>query len=168
MFVMPHESGHRVEALRFEHCSKGGEIMLKEFKEFAMRGNVLDMAIGVIIGGAFGKIVSSLVSDVLMPPLGLLMGKVDFSSLFLNLSGTSQPSLTAAKAAGAPTINYGVFLQTVFDFIIIAFVIFMIVKQVNRFNKPGAPAAPTTKDCPQCLSTIPIKATKCAHCTSNV
>jgi len=142
--------------------------MLKEFKEFAMRGNVLDMAIGVIIGGAFGKIVSSLVSDVLMPPLGLLMGKVDFSSLFLNLSGTSQPSLTAAKAAGAPTINYGVFLQTVFDFIIIAFVIFMIVKQVNRFNKPGAPAAPTTKDCPQCLSTIPIKATKCAHCTSNV
>jgi large conductance mechanosensitive channel len=142
--------------------------MLKEFKEFAMRGNVLDMAIGVIIGGAFGKIVSSLVSDVLMPPLGLLMGKVDFSSLFLNLSGTSQPSLTAAKAAGAPTINYGVFLQTVFDFIIIAFVIFMIVKQVNRFNKPEAPAAPTTKDCPQCLSTIPIKATKCAHCTSNV
>ncbi len=142
--------------------------MLKEFKDFAMKGNVLDMAVGVIIGGAFGKIVSSLVSDVLMPPIGLLMGKVDFSSLFLNLSGTPQPSLTAAKAAGAPTINYGVFLQATFDFIIIAFVIFILVKQVNRLKKPEPTAAPTTKDCPQCLSTIPIKATKCAHCTSNV
>ena len=142
--------------------------MLKEFKEFAMKGNVLDMAIGVIIGGAFGKIVTSLVSDVLMPPLGLVLGKVDFSSLFLNLSGTPQPSLAAAKAAGAPTVNYGVFLQTVLDFIIIAFVIFMIVKQVNRLKTPAAPAAPTTKDCPVCLSTIPITATKCAHCTSSV
>ena len=142
--------------------------MLKEFKEFAMKGNVLDMAIGVIIGGAFGKIVTSLVSDVLMPPLGLVLGQVDFSSLFLNLSGTPQPSLAAAKAAGAPTVNYGVFLQTVLDFIIIAFVIFMIVKQVNRLKTPAAPAAPTTKDCPLCLSTIPIKATKCAHCTSSV
>ena len=142
--------------------------MLKEFKEFAMRGNVLDMAIGVIIGGAFGKIVSSLVSDLLMPPIGLLMGKVDFSSLFLNLSGTTQPSLAAAKAAGAPTINYGVFLQTVFDFIIIAFVIFLLVKQINRLKKPEPTAASTTKDCPHCLSTIPIKATKCAHCTSAV
>jgi len=116
--------------------------MLKEFREFAMKGNVLDMAIGVIIGGAFGKIVSSLVSDVLMPPIGLLMGKVDFSSLFLNLSGTPQPSLAAAKAAGAPTVNYGVFLQTVFDFLIIAFVIFMLVKQVNRFKKEAAPPPP--------------------------
>ena len=142
--------------------------MLKEFKEFAMKGNVLDMAIGVIIGGAFGKIVTSLVSDVLMPPLGLVLGKVDFSSLFLNLSGTPQPSLAAAKAAGAPTVNYGVFLQTVLDFIIIAFVIFMLVKQVNRLKTPAAPAAPTTKDCPLCLSTIPLKATKCAHCTSPV
>jgi large conductance mechanosensitive channel len=142
--------------------------MLKEFKEFAMKGNVLDMAIGVIIGGAFGKIVTSLVSDVLMPPLGLVLGKVDFSSLFLNLSGTPQPSLAAAKAAGAPTVNYGVFLQTVLDFIIIAFVIFMLVRQVNRLKSPAAPAAPTTKDCPLCLSTIPIRATKCAHCTSNV
>ena len=142
--------------------------MLKEFKEFAMKGNVLDMAIGVIIGGAFGKIVTSLVSDVLMPPLGLVLGKVDFSSLFLNLSGTPQPSLAAAKAAGAPTVNYGVFLQTVLDFIIIAFVIFMIVKQVNRLKTPAAPSAPTTKDCPLCLSTIPIRATKCAHCTSSV
>jgi large conductance mechanosensitive channel len=142
--------------------------MLKEFREFAMKGNVLDMAIGVIIGGAFGKIVTSLVSDVLMPPLGLVLGKVDFSSLFLNLSGTPQPSLAAAKAAGAPTVNYGVFLQTVLDFIIIAFVIFMLVKQVNRLKTPAAPGAPTTKDCPLCLSTIPIKATKCAHCTSAV
>jgi large conductance mechanosensitive channel len=123
--------------------------MLKEFRDFAMRGNVLDMAIGVIIGGAFGKIVSSLVSDVLMPPLGLLLGKVDFSSLFLNMSGTPQPSLAAAKAAGAPTLNYGVFLQSVFDFIIIAFVIFMLVKQVNRFKKeapPAPPAGPTNEE----------------------
>jgi large conductance mechanosensitive channel len=123
--------------------------MLKEFRDFAMRGNVLDMAIGVIIGGAFGKIVSSLVSDVLMPPIGLLMGKVDFSSLFINMSGTPQPSLTAAKAAGAPTINYGVFLQSVFDFVIIAFVIFMLVKQVNRFKKeapPAPPAGPTNEE----------------------
>jgi large conductance mechanosensitive channel len=123
--------------------------MLKEFKEFAMKGNVLDMAIGVIIGGAFGKIVSSLVSDVMMPPIGLLMGKVDFSSLFLNLSGTPQPSLAAAKAAGVPTLNYGVFLQSVFDFIIIAFVIFMLVKQVNRFKKeapPAPPAGPTNEE----------------------
>ncbi len=142
--------------------------MLKEFKEFAMKGNVLDMAIGIIIGGAFGKIVSSVVSDILMPPIGLLLGKVDFSSLFINLSGTQQPSLPAAKAAGAPTINYGVFLQTVFDFIIIAFVIFLLVKQVNRFKKEPPPGPPTTKDCPQCLSAIPIKAVKCAHCTSSV
>ncbi len=123
--------------------------MLKEFKEFAMKGNVLDMAIGVIIGGAFGKIVSSLVSDVLMPPLGLLMGKVDFSSLFINLSGTPQPSLIAAKAAGAPTINYGVFLQATFDFIILAFVIFLLVKQMNRFKKeapPAPPAGPTNEE----------------------
>ncbi len=123
--------------------------MLKEFRDFAMRGNVLDMAIGVIIGGAFGKIVSSLVSDVLMPPIGLLLGKVDFSSLFLNMSGTPQPSLAAAKAAGAPTLNYGVFLQSMFDFIIIAFVIFMLVKQVNRFKKeatPAPPAGPTNEE----------------------
>lgn len=116
--------------------------MLKEFKEFAMKGNVLDMAIGVIIGGAFGKIVTSLVSDVLMPPLGLLMGKVDFSSLFIDLSRTSPSSLAAAKAAGAPTLNYGVFLQSVFDFLIIAFAIFMLVKQVNRFKKEDASPPP--------------------------
>jgi len=142
--------------------------MLKEFKEFAMKGNVLDMAIGVIIGAAFGKIVSSLVSDVLMPPLGLLMGKVDFSSLFLNLSGTPYPSLIAAKAAGAPTINYGVFLQTILDFLIIAFAIFLVVKQINRFKKDPPAGSPTMKNCPHCLSPIPVGASKCAHCTSSV
>lgn len=123
--------------------------MLKEFKEFALKGNVLDMAIGIIIGAAFGKIVSSLVSDVLMPPLGLVLGKVDFSSLFLNLSGTAHPSLAAAKAAGAPTVNYGVFLQTVFDFIIVAFAIFLLVRQVNRLKKEQPPApspAPTNEE----------------------
>lgn len=141
--------------------------MLKEFKEFAMKGNVFDMAIGVILGGAFGKIVSSLVSDVLMPPIGLLMGRVDFSSLFVNLSGQPQPSLAAAKSAGAPTINYGVFLQTVLDFVIIAWVIFMVVKQINRFKKSDAPS-PSTKRCPYCLSEIPLKATRCSYCTSDV
>jgi len=144
--------------------------MLKEFKEFAMRGNVLDMAVGVIIGGAFGKIVSSMVSDILMPPLGLVLGKVDFSSLFIDLSGTHPASLAAAKQAGAPTINYGVFLQAMLDFLIIAFVIFLLIKQVNRFMKQpeAAPAAPATKECPRCCSTISIKATRCAHCTSEL
>jgi large conductance mechanosensitive channel len=144
--------------------------MLNEFKAFAMRGNVLDMAVGVIIGGAFGKIVSSMVSDILMPPLGLVLGKVDFSSLFIDLSGTRPASLAAAKQAGAPTINYGVFLQAMFDFLIIAFVIFLLIKQVNRFMKQpeAAPAAPTTKECPRCCSTIPVKATRCAHCTSEL
>lgn len=144
--------------------------MLKEFKEFAMRGNVLDMAVGVIIGGAFGKIVSSMVSDLLMPPLGLVLGRVDFSSLFIDLSGTHPASLAVAKQAGAPTINYGVFLQALFDFLIVAFVIFLLIKQVNRLMaKPAAPPAdPTTKECPRCCSTISIKATKCAHCTSDL
>ncbi len=143
--------------------------MLKEFKDFAMRGNVLDMAIGIIIGGAFGKIVSSMVSDILMPPIGLLLGKVDFSSLFINLSGQPYSSLTAAKAAGAPTINYGVFLQAVLDFVIVAFAIFLLVRQVNAMTrKPEAPPAPSTKPCPYCFSEIPLKATKCAHCTSEV
>lgn len=144
--------------------------MLKEFKEFAMRGNVLDMAIGIIIGAAFGKIVSSFVADVLMPPIGLLLGKVDFSNLFINLSGQSFPSVDAAKAAGAATLNYGMFLNTVIDFLIVAFAIFLLIKQVNRFTakQAEAPAAPTTQECPRCLSQIPIKATRCAHCTSDV
>jgi large conductance mechanosensitive channel len=143
--------------------------MLKEFMQFAMRGNVVDMAIGIIIGGAFGRIVSSLVSDILMPPIGLLLGKVDFSSLFINLSGQAHASLKAAKDAGAPTVNYGVFLQTVLDFVIIAFVIFLLVKHLNRLLPKPEPAAPAaTKDCPHCLSAIPIRATKCAHCTTDL
>ena len=142
--------------------------MLKEFREFAMRGNVVDMAVGIIIGAAFGKIVTSFVGDVLMPPLGLLLGKVDFSSLFIDLSGQSHASLAAAKAAGAATINYGLFINTVLDFVIVAFAIFLLIRQINRLQKP-VPAAPvTTRDCPFCLSAIPIKASRCAHCTSDL
>lgn len=140
--------------------------MFKEFKEFAMRGNVLDLAIGVIIGGAFGKIVSSFVSDVMMPPIGKLLGNVDFSNLFLNLSDGNFATLKAAKDAGAATLNYGVFLNATIDFLIVAFVLFLIIKQVNRFSKPAAAAAPTTKDCPHCLMAIPLAAKRCGHCTS--
>jgi large conductance mechanosensitive channel len=142
--------------------------MLKEFKEFAMKGNVLDMAIGIIIGAAFGKIITSLVADVIMPPIGLILGKVDFSSLFLSLSGTHYDSLVAAKAAGAPTINYGVFLNNVIDFLIVAFVIFMVIRQVNRWKKPVPVAAPVTKECPYCFTAIPIKAMRCPNCTSEL
>jgi large conductance mechanosensitive channel len=144
--------------------------MLKEFKEFAMRGNVLDMAIGIVIGVSFGKIVTSFVNDVVMPPIGLLLGKVDFSNLFIDLSGKSYATLAEAKAAGAATIKYGLFLNTVVDFIIVAFVIFMLVRQINRMTrKPeAAPAALTTKECAYCLSSIAIKATRCPHCTSEL
>ena len=143
--------------------------MLKEFKAFAMRGNVLDMAVGIIIGAAFGKIVASLVDDVLMPPIGRLMGGMDFSNFFVSLNGQTYPSLAAAKAAGAATINYGLFLNSVINFLIVAFAIFILVRQVNRLQKPApAAAAPFTKDCPRCLSTIPVKATRCPHCTSDV
>ena len=142
--------------------------MLKEFKEFVMKGNVMDMAIGIITGAAFGRIVTSFVNDVVMPPLGLLLGKVDFSCLFLNLSGTPYASLAEAKKAGAATLNYGMFINTILDFLIVALVIFLIIKQINRLKKTPPPADPTTKECPQCLSTIPLKATKCAHCTSQV
>ena len=135
-----------------------------------MRGNVLDMAIGIILGAAFGKIVSSFVADLLMPPIGLVLGKVDFASLFLNLSDQPYTTPAAAKAAGAPTINYGVFLNTVLDFLIVAFVIYLLVRQVNRMRRQAeaAPAAPATKACAYCLSTIPIKATRCPHCTSEL
>ena len=146
--------------------------MLKEFREFAMRGNVMDMAVGIIIGAAFGKIVSSLVADILMPPIGLVLGKVDFSGLYLNLSGTPYASLAAAKAAGAPTINYGVFLNAAIDFIIVAFALFLVIRMANRMQaamaKPAAAAAPATKECRFCCSTIPVKATKCPNCTSNL
>ncbi len=143
--------------------------MLKEFRDFAMRGNVIDLAVGIIIGAAFGKIVSSLVNDILMPPIGILLGKVDFSNLFLNLSAKHYDSLAEAKAAGAATINYGVFINNVIDFAIVAFAVFLLVKQVNRLTKKPEPAAaPTTKECPFCVSAIPIKATRCPHCTSEI
>jgi len=144
--------------------------VLKEFREFAMRGNVVDMAVGVIIGGAFGKIVSSMVGDVLMPPIGKLMGNVDFSSLFLDLSGGGHASLEAAKAAGAATINYGVFFNAVIDFVIVAFVIFLLIRAMNRMKQKdeAPPAAPTTRACPQCLLDIPREAKRCGHCTSEV
>jgi large conductance mechanosensitive channel len=142
--------------------------MLKEFKEFVMRGSVVDLAIAVIIGGAFGKIITSFVEDVLMPPIGLALGKVDFSNLFINLSGKDYHSVAAAKAAGAATLNYGIFFNHVVNFLIIAFAIFLLIKQINRMQKPAPAVAPTTKDCPHCLSAIPTKATRCAFCTSNL
>jgi len=142
--------------------------MLKEFKEFAMKGNVLDLAVGFIIGAAFGKIVTSLVSDIIMPPIGLILGKVDFSSLFLSLSGKSYSSLAEAKTAGAATLNYGIFLNNIVDFLIVAFAVFLLVRMVNRWNKPAPAAAPSTKECPYCASTIPLKATRCPNCTSEI
>jgi large conductance mechanosensitive channel len=143
--------------------------MLKEFKQFAARGNVIDLAVGVIIGAAFGKIVASLVADMIMPPVGMVIGGLDFSNLFVALNGVSYPSLAAAQAAGAPTINYGRFANTVLEFLIVAFVIFLLVRQINRMKTP-APAAPTedSRDCPYCVSRISRKATRCPHCTSEV
>jgi large conductance mechanosensitive channel len=145
--------------------------MLKEFKEFAMRGSVIDLAVGVVIGAAFGKIVTSLVDDIIMPPLGLLVGRVDFSSLFFSLNGTHYDSLALAKAARppAPTLNYGLFLNNIINFLIVAFSIFIVVQQVNRWTKKPAPAAaPTTKECPQCAMAIPIAAKRCPQCTSQL
>ena len=143
--------------------------MIKEFKEFAMRGNVVDMAVGIVIGAAFGNIVKSLVDDVIMPPIGLLLGNVDFSNLFVVLKVGKVPgpyaSLAEAKAAAAVTLNAGLFINTIISFIIVAFAIFILIKQINRLQKPEAPA---TKECPFCLSAIPIKATKCSHCTSEI
>lgn len=142
--------------------------MLREFKEFAMRGNVLDMAVGIILGVAFGKIITSFVNDVLMPPVGLLLGRLDFSNLFLNLSRQRYATLAEAKAAGAATINYGMFLNTVIDFVIVAFAIFLLVRQINRLKRQqeAPPAAPTTGECPFCLSAIHLNASRCPHCTS--
>lgn len=144
--------------------------MLKEFKEFAMRGNVFDMAIGIVIGAAFGAIVASFVDDILMPPIGMLLGGVDFTNLFISLDGQNYASLAAAQAAGAATINYGLFLSTVIDFLIVAFVIFLLVRQINRMRAEPeeVPAEPTTKDCPYCATEIPIQATRCPHCTSEI
>lgn len=148
--------------------------MLKEFKEFALKGNVIDMAVGIIIGAAFGSIVTSLVSDVIMPPIGLLLGKVDFSNLFVVLSSGKVPgpysSLADAKAAGAVTLNYGLFVNTIISFAIISFAIFLLIKNIKRLKRleETPPAVPTTRECPFCLSTIPIKAVKCSHCTSKL
>jgi large conductance mechanosensitive channel len=142
--------------------------MFKEFKEFIARGNVLDLAVAVIIGGAFGKIVTSLVNDIVMPPVGLLLGKVDFSNLFINLSGVPYDGLAEAKTAGAPTINYGLFLNSVLDFIIVALVIFFLIRAFNRMRRIQAPPPSTTRDCPYCISSIPLKAVRCPHCTSEL
>ena len=149
--------------------------MLKEFKEFVMRGNVVDMAVGIIIGAAFGSIVTSLVNDIIMPPIGLLLGNVDFSNLFVVLAeGAKAPgpyaSLAAAKAAGATTINYGLFINTVISFLIVAFAVFLLIKNVNAMKRKEAapPAVPTTKECSFCFSTVPMKATRCPHCTSDL
>jgi large conductance mechanosensitive channel len=149
--------------------------MLKDFKEFAMRGSVVDMAVGIVIGAAFGTIVKSFVDDVLMPPIGLLLGNVDFSNLFLTLKDGAKAagpyaSLAAAKAAGAVTLNLGLFINTLISFVIIAFAVFLVIKGVNRMKqeKVAPPAEPTTKECPFCLSTIPLKATRCPHCTSEL
>ena len=143
--------------------------MLQDFKAFLMRGNVLDLAVAVIIGASFGAVVTSFVNDLLMPPIGRLFGRVNFADLFVSLSGQSYPTLAAAKAAGAPTINYGVFLNTVINFVIVAFVVFLLVRTVNRMTaQPAAPAAPATKECPFCASPIPIKAKRCPQCTSDL
>lgn len=148
--------------------------MLKEFKEFATKGNAVDMAVGIIIGAAFGSIVNSLVSDVIMPPIGLLLGNVDFSNLFVVLRegkvAGPYSSLAAAKASGAVTLNYGVFISTITSFLIIAFSVFLLVRNLNRLRsqREVPPAAPTTRECPFCLSAIPLKAVRCSHCTSEL
>ena len=147
--------------------------MFKEFKEFAVKGNVVDMAVGIIIGAAFGTIVNSFVNDLIMPPIGLLLGNVDFTSLFTVLKegkvAAPYASLADAKAAGAVTLNYGVFINTIISFLIVAFAVFLVVKNVNRLKREEkAPAEPTTKECPFCLSAIPVKAVKCGHCTSEL
>lgn len=146
--------------------------MLKEFREFALKGNVIDLAVGVIIGAAFGKITSSLVNDVIMPPLGFLLGRVDFSDMFINLSGQPVASIAEAKTAGVPVLAYGAFINTVLEFILIAFAIFIMVRQINRLRtalgRNDPPPAPSEKSCPKCLSTIPIAATKCRACTADL
>jgi len=143
--------------------------MFKEFKKFAMQGNLVDMAVAFVMGGAFGKIVTSFINDVFMPPIGMLLGKVDFSKLFIDLSGQGHATLEAAKAAGAATINYGLFINAFLDFLVVAIIMFLIIKQMNKLRKPApAPAAPATKECPYCLSTIPLKAVRCPHCTSEI
>ena len=142
--------------------------MLKEFKAFAMRGNVMDLAVGVVIGAAFGKIVGSLVDDVLMPTIGLLIGRIDFSNLFITLGDGTFATIAEAKKAGIATLNYGLFINTIIQFLIVAFAIFMVVKQMNRLQRPAPAPAPATKDCPLCATAIPLAAKKCPNCTSSI
>ena len=142
--------------------------MFAEFKEFIRRGNVVDLAIAVVIGAAFGKIVTSFVDDILMPPIGLALVRMDFSNLFINLSGKEYPTVAAAKAAGAATLNYGIFINNILNFVIIAFAVFLLVRQINRMQTPAPAPAAATKDCPYCLTPVPAKAVKCAHCTSEI
>jgi large conductance mechanosensitive channel len=142
--------------------------MLKEFREFAVKGNAVDMAVGIVIGAAFGNIITSLVKDMIMPPVGLLLGKVNFSSLFVSLSGTQYETLKAAQDAGAATINYGMFINAVVNFVIVAFAIFMVVRQINRLKRAPAPSEPSTKECQYCLTSIPVKASRCPSCTSQL
>ena len=144
--------------------------MFKEFKEFAMRGNVIDLAIGVVIGAAFGKIISSLVEDIIMPPVGLLLHGVNFTDLFISLDGRHFSSLALAKAVGAPTLNYGLFLNNVINFLVVAFCVFILVQQINRWTRKPQPEAaePSTKECPQCTMMIPVRAKKCPHCTTQI
>jgi large conductance mechanosensitive channel len=142
--------------------------MLKEFKEFALKGNVLDLAIGVIIGAAFGKIVTSLVSDIFMPPLGVVLGNVDFTDRFITLSGGEYATLAQAKEAGAATLNYGLFVNNVIQFVILAFIIFLVVKWANKMKREPEAATPAMKECPYCATPIPVAAKKCGHCTSNL
>jgi len=142
--------------------------MLKEFKEFALKGNVLDMAVGIIIGAAFGKIITSFVNDILMPPIGRIIGKMDFSNLFINLSENEFTTLAEAKKAGAATINYGLFLNATIDFVIVAFALFLLIRQINRLKREQPAADPIVKECAYCLSSIPLKALRCPHCTSEL
>jgi large conductance mechanosensitive channel len=162
-----------LSGLKPEEAERGGVAVLKEFKEFAMRGNVVDMAVGIIIGASFGGIISSLVADVIMPPIGLMLGNVDFSNIFLTLKeGTKAAgpyaSLADAKAAGAVTVNVGLFINTVISFLIVAFAIFVVIRGMNRMKKETPAAAPTTKDCPYCFTAIPVKAKRCPNCTSQL
>jgi large conductance mechanosensitive channel len=145
--------------------------MLAEFRKFAMRGNLVDLATGIVIGAAFTSVVNSFVNDILMPPIGLALGRVDFANLFINLSGRQFESLAAAKAAGAPTINYGVFINQILNFLIVALAVFLLIRQINRMNERvfgPAPEPATTRECPHCASTISVKARRCPHCTSEI
>jgi large conductance mechanosensitive channel len=142
--------------------------MVRDFKAFVTRGNVIDLAVALVLGAAFGAIVTSLVNDILMPPIGLALKRVDFSNLFVSLTGQPYPTLAAAKAAGAPTLNYGVFINTIINFLIVALAMFMVVRQTARFMPPPPPPATTTRECPFCLSAVPLRATRCAHCTSQL